>query len=118
MRNGILLCAMALVFAAPLAHAGDRLDGLEMDVMQPDETPQHAVSQIALPQHASTTGATHSAFGLQTANDARENGGANGQDVSEQARDGHGSNGQSVAEQARQHQPEHPTPPDHPHGRP
>lgn len=117
MRNHLLLCAIALI-VAPLAHAGDRLDGLEMDVMQPDETPEHATSQIALPQHASTTGASRAAFGLQTANDARENGGVNGQEISEQARDGHGSDGQSVAEQARQRQPEHPQPPDHPKGRP
>ncbi len=113
MRRSILwlLCTAALT---PAAYAADQLEGLEMDVMPPGETPAHAASRISLPEQASPQGAASSSFGQQTANDARSNGGVNGQAVAEQARDGHGADGQSTAEQARQHQPPHPAPPEHP----
>lgn len=90
----ILIAAMAAL-ATPLAYAqddgDDGLDGVEMDVMDANGTPNDASTKVlALPDEASDTAREHAQRGLDTANGAREDGAAFGEATAEAARDGHG----------------------------
>jgi hypothetical protein len=95
------LAFAAAVLAVPAAHAQDKLQGLEMDVMQPGQTPAQATSTIALPPQAST--AAHGNNGAAQAADAHDNASANGQDNAEQARE--------KKDHSHPTHPEHPAPP-------
>ena len=91
--NGFgFLIAAAAVLAAPMAYAeDDGLDGVEMDVMEADGTPNDASTKVlALPEEASDTAREHAQHGLDTANSAREDGAAFGQATADAAREGHG----------------------------
>jgi hypothetical protein len=87
----LLFAALAFV-AAPLAQAqDDDLAGMEMDVMDADETPNEASTRIlALPEEASDEARAASQFGLDTANAARQGGAEFGQGIAEAAREGAG----------------------------
>jgi hypothetical protein len=89
--SGFLIAAAA-VLAAPMAYAqDDGLEGVEMDVMEADGTPNDASTKVlALPEEASDTGREHAQHGLDTANSAREDGAAFGEATAEAAREGHG----------------------------
>jgi hypothetical protein len=89
MRTTPLLIIAALALAAPAAAlAQDELDGVEMDVMEADETPNEASTRVlTLPEDASDTAREHAQFGLDTANSAREGGAQLGQDAAEAARE-------------------------------
>jgi hypothetical protein len=73
---------MALTLPAT-AWAGDRLKGLEMDVMLPGETPLEAVAAISLPVPANAAPAV--------AADARDNAAAASQENLEQAQKRNGA---------------------------
>lgn len=91
MRKSVLI-VMALAFAlvAPAAWADD-LSGLEMGVVKSSGTPNAASTKVlALPDEASDTAREHAQKGLDTANTAREDGRAFGEDTAGTARDGHG----------------------------
>jgi hypothetical protein len=104
----VFLIAAAATLATPIASAqsttatDDDLDGVEMDVMDADGTPNDASTKVlALPDSASDTARAHAQKGLDTANTARQDGAAFGEATSEAARDGHGK-------------PENPGPPEPP----
>jgi hypothetical protein len=84
----ILPFALAVALSFSAAQAGDKLKDLEMDVMQPEQTPEQAASKIQLPGHATGQGQGQDNPG-QGASDARDNAGANGQSVAEQAQSKH-----------------------------
>lgn len=89
MRSAIYgLMSLALVLGAPAASA-DELDGLEMDVMDAEGTPSDASTKVlALPEQASDEARENAQRGLDTANRARENGRAFGEETAETARRG------------------------------
>jgi hypothetical protein len=104
----VFLIAAAAALATPMAYAqtddtaDDDLDGVEMDVMDADATPNAASTKVlALPDSASDKAREHAQKGLDTANTARQDGAAFGEATSEAARDGHGK-------------PENPGPPEPP----
>jgi hypothetical protein len=85
-----MIATLALV-ASPAVSAQDGLDGLEMDVMDANGTPNDASTKVlSLPDEASDTGREHSQRGLDTANEAREDGTDFGTDTAEAAREAHG----------------------------
>lgn len=85
--------ALSLALVAPVAAADD-LDGMEMDVMDASGTPNEASTKVlALPDEASDTAREHAQKGLDTANSAREDGQAFGEDTAEAAREAHGDAG-------------------------
>jgi len=91
----ISLFAAFAFLSAPLAHAdgdeGDDLDGVEMDVMDADGTPDdNSTKVLALPDEASDTAREHAQRGLDTANSARQDGAAFGEATADAAREGHG----------------------------
>jgi hypothetical protein len=90
----VLVTALAAL-ASPMAYAqappDDDLEGVEMDVMDANGTPNDASTKVlALPDDASPTAVQASQFGLDTANQAREGGAAFGQATAEAAREGNG----------------------------
>jgi hypothetical protein len=89
----VFLIAASTALLAPLAHAqeDDGLEGVEMDVMDAQGTPNEASTRIlALPEEASDTAREHAQRGLDTANSAREDGAAFGEATADAAREGHG----------------------------
>jgi hypothetical protein len=88
----VFLFAAIAFAAAPMAQAqDDGLEGVEMDVMDAEGTPNDASTRVlALPEAASDTARENAQRGLDTANSARENGAAFGEATSEAAREGHG----------------------------
>jgi hypothetical protein len=87
------LATLALALGAPAAWADD-MQGLEMDVMEAGGTPNEASTKVlALPDEASDTAREHAQHGLDTANQAREDGHAFGDDTADAAREGHGDAG-------------------------
>jgi len=101
----VALIAATALLAAPMAQAqtqDDDLEGVEMDVMDADGTPNAASTKVlALPASASDKAREHAQKGLDTANSARDDGRAFGEATSEAAREGHGK-------------PENPGPPEPP----
>jgi hypothetical protein len=88
----VFLFAATAMLAAPAASAQDDLDGLEMDVMDEQGTPNDASTKVlALPDDASDTAREHAQRGLDTANAAREDGAGFGTDTADAARDGRGA---------------------------
>lgn len=79
LRRAVLAAALTL----PAAWAGDRLKGLEMDVMLPGETPLEAVAAISLPMPANAA--------PQAAADAHDNAAAASQENLEQAQKRNGN---------------------------
>ena len=82
---------MALLFGltmSPVAYAdeADDMDEATITVVDESETPEDVVKVIALPEQASPTAVEKSASGLETANNAKENGSDFGQQVAEDAR--------------------------------
>ena len=74
------------LYAADAPDDGDELEGVEMDVMDADGTPNDASTKLlALPAQASETARERAQAGLDTANSAREDGAAFGQARAEQA---------------------------------
>lgn len=92
----VFLIAAAATLGTPMAYAqdgdaGDDLDGVEMDVMDADGTPNDASTKVlALPDSASDTARANAQKGLDTANTARQDGAAFGEATAEAAREGHG----------------------------
>lgn len=109
--SAILLFTASAAFL-PAAYAedtttttGDDLDGVEMDVMDSDDTAVQASAKIVLPEGASDVAREHSERGLQTANDAREGGADYGHSVAEQSRDAASDRGRETADSARDSHP-------------
>ena len=84
------LAAAVSLLATPAAFADDnKLDGLEMDVMDAHATPNEASTRVlTLPAEASDTAREHAQAGLDKANAAREDGAAFGEATAEAARGG------------------------------
>lgn len=103
-----MLLALGLIGATPVLAQDD--DGPPenvppedaMDVVDENATPDEVMNRIELPEDASDTAREASAFGLDTANDARERGRDFGQERADQARDQAREFGQDRAEQARE----------------
>lgn len=102
--GGLLLCLMSV---PGWADDDEPLGDISMQVVDaPDAGEQDYVEEIDLPTAASSNAAENAAFGLETANEARdrarENGSAFGQSVAQEARErardaanaGNASNGQ------------------------
>lgn len=93
MRKSIV-CFIGVLAALGIsaAHAqDDSLDGLELDVLEADETPVEAFDGVlTLPGQADPRAREGAAPGLERANEARERGAELGQSVAEQAREGRG----------------------------
>jgi len=93
-KSVIALVGAVLLLGAPAAWAQDELDGLEMDVMGHNGTPNEASTKVlALPEEASDTARDRAQKGLDNANRAREDGQQFGADMSDGARDAHGDAG-------------------------
>jgi hypothetical protein len=87
----VFLFAAIAFAAAPMAQAQDDLEGVEMDVMDAEGTPNDASTKVlALPEQASDTAREHAQRGLDTANSAREGGAEFGAAISDAAREGAG----------------------------
>lgn len=88
------IAAASLAATAAFAQeTGDELDGVEMDVLAPGETPEQAARRIALPDEASDRAVEKAARGHDTANAAREGRAEYGQSVAESHREGAGDRG-------------------------
>lgn len=116
----LLLITSALYIPAIYAQDGgteveDDLSGVEMDVLESDQTAAEASANITLPESASSVAVENSANGLQTANEARAGGAEFGQSVAEQNRDSARDRGRESADAARPDaQPERPELPTRP----
>lgn len=97
-KSHLRLMIAAAVLALPAAYGQDKLKGLEMDVMQPGETPAQATATIDLPVQGN---AARNA-GAANAADAHDNAAANSQDNVELAHGKKSGNGNN---------PDHPGPP-------
>lgn len=90
-KLSICLIAATALLGAPAAYAADSLEGLEMDVMDANGTPNEASTKVlALPDEASEQAREHAQSGLDTANAAREGGAEFGAAAAEAAREGRG----------------------------
>lgn len=91
-KFSVLLIAAMAVLATPMAYADDdELEGVEMDVLDANGTPNAASTKVlALPESASDKARERAQKGLDNANSARQDGAAFGEATSEAARGGHG----------------------------
>lgn len=80
-----------------MVHAEDPLEGFELDLVTPTESPSQEITRIALPEKANARAQERSSFGTSQANAAKEHepGREFGQSTSEQARTQHGNSGQA-----------------------
>lgn len=94
-----MLLTLGLIGATPVLAQGDEDT---MDVMDESATPDEVMHRIELPEDASDTAREAAAFGLDTANEARERGRDFGQERAEQAREQAQEFGQDRAAEARE----------------
>lgn len=92
--NLSLLLTAGLIMS-PAVYADDETEDT-MTVVEEGQTPEDVVHTLALPEDASDQARESAAFGLDTANRAREDGRAFGQEMAERARGG------DVGEQIRE----------------
>lgn len=85
--NLTLLLAAGLALS-PLAHAADEEADDTMTVVEEGQAPEDVVQTLALPDDASDQARESAAFGLDTANRAREGGRELGEEMAERARGG------------------------------
>lgn len=103
-----ILLALGLIGATPVLAQDD--DGPPenvppedaIDVVDENTTPDEVMNRIELPEDASDTAREAAAFGLDTANEARERGRDFGQERAEQAREQAREFGQDRAAEARE----------------
>lgn len=85
---GLLAAGALLLAPATYAQEDDSLDGLEMDVVEAEGTPNEASAKVlALPESASDTARERAQAGLDRANAARADGAGFGADTAEAARE-------------------------------
>lgn len=100
MKKHFGLAALILSFSAmPLAlHAQDEAEVEEEETM---ETVEQEDESLSLPDDASEEGKTNSAYGLETANEARDGGREFGESQAESARGSRGDAGRETGAEAR-----------------
>jgi hypothetical protein len=102
--------ALVLVLGLMLGSVAHADDDLTMDAVGLDEQPEALLNTIALPEEASEEAVENAAFGLDTANQARELGREFGERMAEDARDGNVSEQirDEALDRAADHRPEVP----------
>jgi hypothetical protein len=94
-RYGIASAILLGLAISPIVHADD---DLTMDVVELGQVPQDIVNTIVLPDSAAEQARTSSAFGLETANRARQ---MRGNETAAEARELGREFGERMAEDAR-----------------